>query len=74
LGGRSRWISEFKASLLYRLIFKTARAIQRNPASKKKTTKQNKQTKKQRKMNFSDAAKEKNISLIVVRVKIELAD
>jgi hypothetical protein len=31
LGGRGRWISEFEASLVYRVSFRTARAIQRNP-------------------------------------------
>jgi hypothetical protein len=36
LGGRSRWISEFKASLVYRVSSKTARAIQRDPVSKNK--------------------------------------
>jgi hypothetical protein len=35
LGGRGRWISEFKASLVYRVSSRTARAIQRNPVSKK---------------------------------------
>jgi hypothetical protein len=34
LGGRGRWISEFKASLVYRVSSRTARAIQRNLASK----------------------------------------
>jgi hypothetical protein len=34
LGGRSRHISEFEASLVYRVSFRTARAIQRNPVSK----------------------------------------
>jgi hypothetical protein len=40
LGGRGRQISEFKASLVYRVSSRTARAIQRNPVSKKqnKTT------------------------------------
>jgi hypothetical protein len=44
LGGRGRWISEFEASLVYRVSFRTARATQRNPVSKKqnKTTKQTK--------------------------------
>jgi hypothetical protein len=42
LGGRGRQISEFKASLVYRVSFRTARAIQRNPVSKNK----NKLTKK----------------------------
>jgi hypothetical protein len=43
LGGRGRRISEFRASLVYRVGFRTAaRAIQRNPVSKT-----NKQTNKQ---------------------------
>jgi hypothetical protein len=37
LGGRGRWISEFKASLVYRVSSRTARATQRNPVSKNKT-------------------------------------
>jgi hypothetical protein len=44
LGGRGRRISEFEASLVYRVSSRTARATQRNPVSKNKT-KQNKQTK-----------------------------
>jgi hypothetical protein len=35
LGGRDRQISEFEASLVYRMSSRTARATQRNPASKK---------------------------------------
>jgi hypothetical protein len=35
LGGRGRWISEFKASLVYRMSSRTATATQRNPVSKK---------------------------------------
>jgi hypothetical protein len=35
LGGRDRWISEFKASLVYRVSSRTARAIQRNSVLKK---------------------------------------
>jgi hypothetical protein len=35
LGGRGRQISEFKASLGYRVSSRTAKAIQRNPVSKK---------------------------------------
>jgi hypothetical protein len=31
LGGRGRQISEFKASLVYKVSSRTARAIQRNP-------------------------------------------
>jgi hypothetical protein len=33
LGGRGRQISEFKASLIYKVSSRTARAIQRNPVS-----------------------------------------
>jgi hypothetical protein len=42
-GGRGRQISEFEASLVYKVSSRTARAIQRNPVSKNKNkTKQNK--------------------------------
>jgi hypothetical protein len=34
LGGRDRWISEFEASLVYKVHSRTARATQRNPVSK----------------------------------------
>jgi hypothetical protein len=44
LGGRGRRISEFEASLVYKVSSRTARAIQRNPGSKNKQT--NKQTNK----------------------------
>jgi hypothetical protein len=36
--GSSRWISEFEASLVYRVSSRTARAAQRNPVSKTTTT------------------------------------
>jgi hypothetical protein len=49
LGGRGRWISEFEASLVYRVSSRTARATQRNPVSKKK--KKQKQKTKQKKNN-----------------------
>ena len=42
LGGRGRQISEFKASLVYKVSSRTVRAIQRNPVSKKKTKKKQK--------------------------------
>jgi hypothetical protein len=31
--GRGRWISEFEASLVYKVSSRTARATQRNPVS-----------------------------------------
>jgi hypothetical protein len=39
LGGRGRPISEFEASLVYRVSSRTVRATQRNPVSKKKKKK-----------------------------------
>ena len=39
MGGRGRQISEFEASLVYRVSSRTARATQRNPVSKTTTTK-----------------------------------
>jgi hypothetical protein len=38
-GGRGRQISEFEASLFYKVNSRTARATQRNPVSKKKKKK-----------------------------------
>jgi hypothetical protein len=43
LGGRGRQVSEFEASLVYRVSSRTARATQRNRVSKEPKT--NKQTK-----------------------------
>jgi hypothetical protein len=48
LGSRGRWISEFEASLVYKVSSRTARATQRNPASKKKNKKQKTTTTKKR--------------------------
>jgi hypothetical protein len=50
LGGRGRQISEFKASLVYKVSSRTARAIQRNPVLK------NQQKKKKRKENLLNVA------------------
>jgi hypothetical protein len=55
LGGRGRRISEFEASLVYRVSSRTARATQRNPVLKNKT-KQNKT--KQNKTNRITTGKE----------------
>jgi hypothetical protein len=49
-GDRDRQISEFEASLVYRVSSRTARATQRNPVSKKQKTKNKKQ--KQKKKNI----------------------
>jgi hypothetical protein len=40
-GGRGRQISEFKASLVYKVSSRTAKAMQRNPVSKKTKEKNN---------------------------------
>jgi hypothetical protein len=45
LGGRGRRISEFEASLVYKVSSRTARAIQRNPVSENKTKQQQTKTK-----------------------------
>jgi hypothetical protein len=54
LGGRGRQISEFEASLVYKVSSRTARATQRNPVSKNKQTKTQKpkqQQQQQQKIN-----------------------
>jgi hypothetical protein len=40
LGGRGKQISGFEASLVYKVSFRTAWAIQRNPVKKKKKNSQ----------------------------------
>jgi hypothetical protein len=53
LEGRSRQISEFEASLIYRMSFRTARATQRNLVLKKtKNKKQKAKNKKQKTKNL----------------------
>jgi len=55
LGGRGRWISEFEASLVYKVSFRTARDTQRNPVSKQqqgKKKKERKEKKRKRKLNL----------------------
>jgi hypothetical protein len=49
LGGRGRGISEFEASLVYKVSSRTARAIQRNPFSKNKNKTKNKNKNKKAK-------------------------
>jgi hypothetical protein len=44
--GRGRWISEFEASLVYRVSSRTARATQRNPVSKNQKKKEKKKKEK----------------------------
>jgi hypothetical protein len=49
LGDRGRQNSEFEASLVYRVSSRTARAIQRNPVSKKRETDKKKKKKRKKK-------------------------
>jgi hypothetical protein len=60
LGGRGRWISEFEASLVYKVSSRTARAIQRNPVLKNKT-KQNKTKQNKTKQNKTKQNKKKDV-------------
>jgi hypothetical protein len=66
VGDRGRWISEFKASLVYRVNSRTTIqrqpfSIQRNPVSKnnKNKTKQTKKQKKKKKKNPTTTNKTK---------------
>jgi hypothetical protein len=63
LGGRVCWISEFEASLIYKVNSRRARTIQRNPVSKQNKTKQNK-TKQNKKKKRE---RERNLQLMWVR-------
>ena len=47
-GGRDRYISKFEANLVYRVSSRTARATQRNSASKTKKEKRKKKIKKEK--------------------------
>jgi hypothetical protein len=46
--GRGRRISEFEASLIYRVSSRTARAIQRNPVLKNQKRKKKRKERKER--------------------------
>jgi hypothetical protein len=55
-GGRGRQISEFEASLVYKVSSRTARATQRNPVSKKQKQKNKNKNKKKTKKNWPSQA------------------
>jgi hypothetical protein len=63
LGGRVRWVSEFKTSLVYQVSSRTARAIQRNPVSKNQKKKKKKKPTKQTK-NHKRAGDSSQLDLI----------
>jgi hypothetical protein len=50
LGGRGRRISEFEASLVYKVSSRTARATQRNPVLKRKKKKKKERKEKRKKI------------------------
>jgi hypothetical protein len=62
LGGRGRQIFEFKASLVYKVSFRTGSATQRNPVSKQNKTKQ--QQKYQNKTKTKEKKKRKKSPLL----------
>jgi hypothetical protein len=59
LGGRGWWISEFEASLVYRVSSRTARATQRDSVSKQNKQNKTKQNKTERKDEREKKRKEK---------------
>jgi hypothetical protein len=59
LRGRGRWISEFEASLVYKVSSRTSRATQRNPFSKN-TKHQKPKTKNQKPKTKNQKPKTKN--------------
>jgi hypothetical protein len=52
LGGRGRRISEFEASLVYKVSSRTARATQRNPVSKKIKNKNKNERERERERTY----------------------
>jgi hypothetical protein len=65
LGGRGRRISEFEASLVYKVSSRTARATQRNPVSEKKKKeeeeeKRNDEREKEKKEGIKEGRKRRN--------------
>jgi hypothetical protein len=58
LGGRGRRISEFEASLVYRVSSRTARATQRNPVLEKKKKQKRKNKKEKRKKKEKEKKKD----------------
>jgi hypothetical protein len=52
LGGRGRQISEFVASLVYKVSSRTARATQRNPVSKNQKKEKRKKKKKRKAQSY----------------------
>jgi hypothetical protein len=81
LGGRGRWISEFEASLVYRVSSRTARTTQRNPVLKNKnktnkkptTTTTTKNLTKPKKSNQTKPKKPQRLGLQLLNLKLLLS-
>jgi hypothetical protein len=58
LGGRGRRVSEFEASLVYKVTSRTARATQRNPVSKQANKRKEKKKKKKEKARAGEMAQQ----------------
>jgi hypothetical protein len=58
LEGRGRWISEFEASLVYRVSFRTGRATQRNTVLKNQKKEKKRKEKKRKEICKADQQKE----------------
>jgi hypothetical protein len=73
LGGRGRQISEFQASLVYRVSSRTARATQRNPVSKKKKKNMNKKQNKTKQKTKKEKQKQtKNYSFNICSLEVSI--
>jgi hypothetical protein len=76
LGGRGRWISEFKASLIYKVSARTARATQRNPVSKnqKKKKKRERERERERDQGIQIGKEEIMVSLFADDMIVYISD
>jgi hypothetical protein len=70
LGGRGRQISEFEASLVYKVSSRTARATQRNPVLKNKTENKNKKQKQKTKTKTKNK-QTKTLELAITTVYVK---
>jgi hypothetical protein len=70
LGGRRRQISEFEASLVYKVSSRTARATQRNPVLKNNNNKKKKEKKKEKKKGKERKGKERKETPAVTKIRI----
>jgi hypothetical protein len=72
LGGRGRWISEFKVSLVYKVSSRTARALQRNPVSKNKNKQPNKRPLEEQSVLLTTESSLSIFNFLMMEAKIHL--